>query len=74
MSNTKKYETICTKCKSPVYYYPAKLLIGARELKSAFPGTDNKKNKTVSCTCTGVNDPAGVKHTLDYEFPTDFKN
>jgi hypothetical protein len=57
----------CRKCKSPVYYYPAKLLL---ESKSSVEPPDDTSKRIVSCTCTGENENS--KHTLDYLFPTDF--
>jgi hypothetical protein len=58
----------CRKCKSPAYYYPAKLLLEVTGFREA---PDETSKRTISCTCTGEND--NVKHTLDYSFPSEFE-
>lgn len=65
------WKTTCPSCGSPVYYYPAKLLLESRNTDSYFPATENNKQKLVSCSCTG--DIGGEKHVRDYVFPQDFK-
>ena len=67
MAKTEEYLTVCTLCKSPVYYYPVKVLLGL-DLEKV--GADNSV-RTVSATCTG--EIGGIKHTLNYKFPDSFK-
>ncbi len=67
-TSTWKVKDGCRRCKSPAYYYPAKLLL---ESQSSRELTANSANRNVSVSCTGEND--GSKHTLDYIFPTDFE-
>jgi hypothetical protein len=69
MPKTEEYFTECTKCKSPVYYYPVKLLLETDLIKA---DTKDQTKRTVSCTCTG--EIGGVKHTLNYVFPDNFKH
>lgn len=58
----------CKKCKSPVYYYPVKLLLETREYT---PKTE--KTRIVTVQCTGELDEQGRKHTYDYVFTDDFE-
>jgi hypothetical protein len=67
MPKTSTYKAICRKCNSPVYYYPAKLLL---ETSSPSQAQDETNKRIVDCTCTG--EEQGVKHTLSYNFPEDF--
>ena len=67
MTKTSTWTTECKKCKSPVYYYPAKLLL---ESKSISDSPEDLRPRIVDCTCTGEND--SIKHTLSYSFPKDF--
>jgi hypothetical protein len=68
MPKTSTWKTECRKCKSPVYYYPAKLLLESTDENNA---PVNLKRRVVDCPCTGEMDDA--KHTLSYTFPDDFK-
>ena len=68
MAHTSTYKTECRKCKSPVYYYPAKLLLESIKL---YETPDVTSKRIVDCTCTGETDSG--KHTLSYSFPDDFK-
>jgi len=68
MAKTSTYRTECKKCKSPVFYYPAKLLV---EYKTAKETPDDMRKRIVDCTCTGESDTG--KHTLSYTFPDEFK-
>jgi hypothetical protein len=67
MAKTKTYMAVCKKCQSPVYYYPAKLLLESSRLTET---PDDLREREVVCTCTGENDNG--KHTLSYSFPKDF--
>ena len=58
----------CRKCKSPVYYYPAKLLLESVSFKET---PDDLRKGVKSCTCSGETESS--KHTLDYSFPDDFE-
>ena len=68
MAKTSTWKTNCRKCKSPVFYYPAKLLL---ESKNFGDTPDNTRRRIVDCTCTGEDEQG--KHTLSYTFPDDFK-
>jgi hypothetical protein len=68
MAKTSTWKAECRKCKSPVYYYPAKLLL---ESKSFSEPPEDLSKRIVDCTCTGETDTG--KHTLSYSFPEDFK-
>jgi hypothetical protein len=67
MAKTTTWKTKCRQCESPVYYYPAKLLI---ERKISTAEGEDMGPRIVSCTCTGEN--GGIKHTEDYIFPKNF--
>lgn len=66
MAKTSTYKTECKKCKSPVYYYPAKLLL--ESVRAEVP--DDLRKRIVDCTCTGESENG--KHTISYSFPDDF--
>lgn len=68
----KTFKAECTICKSPVYYYPVKLLLQIKSFASKHSENIDMTVKQVSCTCTG--EIGGTKHTSDFTFPTDFKN
>lgn len=68
MTKTSTWKTLCRKCKSPVYYYPAKLLLESKSLSNT---PDDMRKRVVDCTCTGEQE--NVKHTLSYNFPVDFE-
>ena len=67
MAKTSTWKAECRKCKSPVYYYPAKLLL---ESTGATEPPEDLSKRVVDCACTGEVDD--TKHTLSYTFPTDF--
>lgn len=67
MAKTSTYKTECKKCKSPVYYYPAKLLLEYKIFKDT---PEDKRRRVVDCTCTGETDSG--KHTMCYTYPNDF--
>ena len=67
-NKTSTWKTNCRKCNSPVFYYPAKLLL---ESKNSSNTPDYTKRRIVDCTCTEENEKG--KHTLSYTFPDDFK-
>jgi|GEM_PF-3016955 hypothetical protein len=62
------WQAECRECKSPVYYYPAKLLLESRTFQEP---PEDLTPKLVVCSCTG--EKGGVKHTLKYSFPSEFK-
>ena len=68
VTSTWRVKDGCRKCKSPVYYYPAKLVLEFKGLNELLT-TD--KVRIVSCSCTGENENS--KHLLDYKFPNDFE-
>jgi len=68
MAKTSTWKAVCKNCKSPVYYYPAKLLLESRSFSE--PPEDLRK-RIVDCTCTGETDKG--KHTLSYSFPQEFE-
>jgi hypothetical protein len=68
MARTSTWKTECKKCKSPVYYYPAKLLLESVSSKEV---SDDLRKRIVDCTCTGETENG--KHTLTYLFPDDFR-
>jgi len=65
MAKTKTWKTLCRKCQSPVYYYPAKLL-----LESHSESQEDVTKRIVDCTCAGETESG--KHTLSYNFPENF--
>lgn len=67
MAKTSTWRSVCRKCKSPVYYYPSKLLL---ESRSYTEPPEDLRVRIVDCSCTGENE--NTKHTLSYSFPTDF--
>lgn len=68
MTNTSTWKTLCRKCKSPVFYYPAKLVL---ETRNSDKNSDDMSKRIVDCTCSGEEE--NTKHTLSYNFPDDFK-
>ena len=53
--------------RTPVYYYPAKLLLESKSFKE--PSEDTKKNSELSL----YRRKWKFKHTLDYSFPAEFE-
>ncbi|MDP2947397.1 MAG: hypothetical protein Q8N88_04745 [Nanoarchaeota archaeon] len=47
MAKTSTLKTVCRKCKSPVYYYPAKLLL---ESKSFSEPPEDLRRRIADCT------------------------
>ena len=68
MTNTSTWKTLCRKCKSPVFYFPAKLLLESKGFSNT---PDEMRTRVVTCTCTGEEE--NIKHTLSYNFPADFE-
>lgn len=67
MQKTSTWVGKCRKCNSPVYYYPAKLLLESINFSQA----EDLRPRIVDCACTGEMD--GIKHTLSYSFPKEFE-